>query len=332
VSLSSPVGSPEYIPLTGCEVKVRDNKNNEFMLEEYESGKYRVWMEKQYLAAGTSFQVRVITPAGEEVVSGFDTMPRGPALDSVYYAIEDIPTPDPDIYQRIMQFYVDLDAEGDYSRYYKWEVVETWEYEAAYPAEYYYDGTHHQIKPPDYSNYRCYASGLVKQVFTVSTMNLSQNIYPRFPLHSIDGGTSRLSILYSILVRQLALSQSAYNYWEQMRTNSTEQGGLYEKQPVIIKGNLKSLTNPEQSVLGYFHTASVSERRYFYHNVNGIDLNFSNGCIEEALGRGGWREFYPTDYPVYYAFVAGSLRILSNECIDCRKMGGTTVKPDFWPR
>jgi hypothetical protein len=163
-------------------------------------------------------------------------------------------------------------------------------------------------------------------------MNLSQNIYPRFPLHSIDGGTSRLSILYSILVRQLALSQSAYNYWEQMRTNSTEQGGLYEKQPVIIKGNLKSLTQPEQSVLGYFHTASVSERRYFYHNVNGIDLNFSNGCIEEALGRGGWKEFYPTDYPVYYAFVAGSLRILSNECIDCRKLGGTTVKPDFWPR
>ena len=332
VSLSAPIETPEEIPLTGCQVTIRDNKGNDFDLEEYADGKYHVWMAKELLAAGTSYQVRVITPGGEELVSGFDTMPKGPRLDSLYYVLEDIPTNDPDVNFRVMQFYVDLDAVGDYSRFYKWEVVETWEYEAAHPLEYYYDGTHHQIKPPDYSHFRCYASGLVKQVFTVSTKNLSQNVYHRYPLHNIDGSTSRLSILYSIFVSQYALSEAAYNYWEQLRINSTEQGGLYEKQPLAIKGNLKNLNNPEKDVLGYFYASSISERRYFYKNVQGIDLDFNDGCILESLGRGGWKEFYPSDYPVYYGFVAGALRIFSNECIDCRLLGGTTVKPDFWPK
>jgi hypothetical protein len=301
-------------------------------MEEYQPGKYHVWMGRENLHAGTSYQVRVSTPAGEEIMSGFDTMPKGPQLDSVYYAIEDIPTSDPENFLTVMQFYVDLNAMGDYSQYYKWEVTETYEYEAAYPAEYYFDGTHHEINPPDYSNKVCYTSGLIKKVFTVSTKNLTQNIYHRYPLHYIDGGTSRLGILYSILVRQFALSEAAYNYWEQLRINSNEKGGLYEKQPLSIKGNLKNLTNTAKDVLGYFQAVSVSERRYFYHDVKGIELNFSDGCFKEGLGRGGWKEFYPSDFPVYYNFSAGSVRILSRECVDCRLMGGTTVKPDFWPR
>jgi hypothetical protein len=135
-----------------------------------------------------------------------------------------------------------------------------------------------------------------------------------------------------MLVRQFALSEAAYNYWEKLRINSTMQGGLYEKQPLAIKGNMVNLTNPEKDVLGYFYASSLSERRYYYQNVPGIELNFDNGCYEEGLGRGGWKEFYPSDYPVYYYINAGSVRILNRECIDCRLMGGTTVKPDFWPR
>ena len=99
-----------------------------------------------------------------------------------------------------------------------------------------------------------------------------------------------------------------------------------------MKGNMQNMSSPDKMVLGYFYAASESNRRYFFKDVEGIELNFDNGCREEGLGRGGWREFTRNDYPVYYTVKAGSVRILSLECIDCRKMGGTTVKPDFWPR
>lgn len=333
VSLSSPIESPKYIPVSGCQVMILDDKGNIFSLEENTPGHYQVWMDQEFVTPGTSYQVRVVTPGGEELVSGFDKMPAGPPLDSVYYSIKDVPTPNPGISHRVMQFYIDLNAVGNYSQYYKWEVTETWEYHAPYPFEYYYDGTFHTIYPPDYSNMVCWTTGLVKNVFTISTKNLMQNIYNQYPLHYIDGHTSsRLGILYSMLVSQLALSEGAYNYWEQLRINSNEQGGLYEKQPLAIKGNLLNISNPEKVVLGYFYAASESSRRYFYKDIEGIDLDFYNFCSESYLGMFSWKEFSKDDYPVYYRIEAGVVKILSYECIDCRRLGGTTVRPDFWPK
>ncbi len=332
VSLSSPIESPLYIPVPGCQVTILDDKGHVFSLEESEPGNYRVWMDQQYLIPGTSYQVRVATPGGEELESGFDRMAAGPQVDSVYYHINDVPTPNPQVNLKVMQFYVDLNAKGDYSQYYKWEIVETWEYEAAHPLEYYYDGTHHVVDPPDYSKKVCWITGLVKNVFTVSTKSLSQNIYNQYPLQTVDGHTSRLGILYSTLVRQLALSEGAYNYWDQLRINSNEQGGLYEKQPFAIKGNLLNVSNPENDVLGYFYAASESTKRYFYHDVEGIVLDYSDQCYESVLGKFGWREYFPREYPIYYFYnEAGMLRILNCYCIDCRLQGGTIVKPDFWP-
>jgi hypothetical protein len=333
VSLSSPVGSPKYLPVSACQVNIFDDKGNVFSLEEYLPGRYRVWVDKEYLNPGTSYQVRTTTPGGEELVSGFDTMPAGPVMDSVYYQLKDIATADPEKFVRVMQFYVDLHAEGKFSQYYKWEIYETWEYHAAHPAEYYYDGTHHTIYPPDYTNNVCWITALVKNIYTVSTKGLYQNTYNQYPLHSISGHSSRLGYMYSILVRQLALSERAYNYWEQLRVNSNEQGGLYEKQPLAVKGNMVNVNHPENDVLGYFFAASESSRRYFYKDIEGLELDFGDNCMEDALGRMGWLEFTKYDYPVWYYYnEKGYLRILTSECIDCRVSGGKTEKPDFWPK
>ena len=333
VSLSSPIGSPKYIPVSDCKVYIKDDKDNIFPLTEYEPGQYHVWMGKEYLTPGTSYMVMVVTPGREILSSGFDMMPPGLKLDSVYYLLKDLPTPNPGINSRVMQFYVDLNAYGNYSQYYKYEVVETWEYRAAHNAEYYYDGSFHKIDPPDSSHRVCWVTTSLKNIFTISTKNLAQNTYKQYPLHFIDGYTSRLGILYSMLVRQFAVSEMAYNYWEQMRINSNEQGGLYEKQPLAIKGNLQNVSDPEKTVLGYFYAASESSRRYFYKDVPGIILGFYNNCVEKGLGRMGWLEFSPDDYPVYYYYpTTYSILILTQECVDCRISGGTTVKPDFWPK
>ena len=333
VSLSSPVENPEYIPLSGCVVYIHDDKGNDFALTEDSPGRYRVWLGQEYLIAGTAYKVTVNTPENELIESSYDSLQQHAPLDSVYYFIEDVPTSDPSVYLRGMQFYVNLNAPDAECRNYRWEVVETWEFHSALPAEYYYDGDFHQIDPPDYSNSVCWANGLVKNVYTLSTKSLSENIFMKYPLHFVDGHSSRLGILYSILVRQLALSENAYNYWEQVRVNNIEQGGLYEQQPFAIKSNLTNVTNPDKEVLGYFYAASESSRRYFYKDIEGIELDFTDFCNEDILGQGGWRQFNKYDYPVYYHFNAQhSLRILNTECVDCRLMGGSTIKPDFWPQ
>jgi len=166
----------------------------------------------------------------------------------------------------------------------------------------------------------------------LTTRNLAENAYNQYPLHFVNGKSPRLGILYSILVRQYALSEAAYLYWDQLKENTYDQGGLYNKQPMDIKGNVHLTSGIAQEVLGYFYVASVRSRRMFIQNVEGLELDFPNYCGEEGLGHFGWREFGPKDYPVYYYFpAAGGLLILSRECVECERLGGSLVKPDFWP-
>lgn len=333
VSLSSPIESPEYIPVQGCNVNILDDKGNTFHLDEEKPGSYRIWLGQENLAPGTAYKVTVNTPENELIESSYDTLLQGTPLDSVYYFIEDVPTSDPSVYSRGMQFYVDLKAPDAVCRNYRWEVVETWEYHARQPVEYYYDGEFHEVIPPDYSNMYCWNTLLVKNVYTLSTKSLSQNIFIKYPLQFVDGHSSRLGILYSILVNQHALGENAFNYWEQVRISNTEQGGLYEKQPFAIKGNMTNATKPEKEVLGYFYAASESSRRYFYKDIEGLEVDYSGNCKEDALGRRRWKEFTKYDYPVYYYYNSQqNVRILGNECVDCRIMGGSTTKPDFWPQ
>lgn len=333
ISFSSPVKDDEYIPFSGCQADIRDNKGNIFTLSELKAGSYQAWIGQEYLQTGTAYMVSVRTPAGDRIESAYDTLIESAPLDSVYYAIEEIPTTDPDIYKHNMQFYVDLVGDVFQSKYYKWEVKETWEYHSPHPLEYYYDGKWHDVIPPDYSKMVCWTNKMVKDVFLLSTKKLSQNLSLKNPLHFIDGHTSRLSVLYSILVTQQALTESTYNYFDVVKANSSGFGGLYEQQPFSIKGNLVNLTSPGKDVLGYFYACSESSRKYFYQDIEGLELDFWDNCTESHLPMTGWAGFKPHQYPIYYYYTeSGELLILSDECVDCRVRGGSLTKPEFWPR
>ncbi|MEI7501344.1 MAG: hypothetical protein WCK84_12965, partial [Bacteroidota bacterium] len=84
-------------------------------------------------------------------------------------------------------------------------------------------------------------------------------------------------------------------------------------------------------VLGYFYASSESTKRYFYQKIEGVDVNMNLSCYEEDLPMFGFRSFFTWEYPVWFYYNAGAIRILTSGCIDCRQLGGTTVKPDFWP-
>jgi hypothetical protein len=153
-----------------------------------------------------------------------------------------------------------------------------------------------------------------------------------YPLNYVDNKTSRLSIQYSLLVTQHALTEAAYTYWDQLRINSSEGGGLYEQQPLAIRGNMKNLTDPGQDVLGFFSAASINTKRLFVQDVPGLVVNYDDHCDgPQPIGIFGWGDYSVDEYPVYFMYISGSIFILSDGCVDCTEFGGTNVKPDFWP-
>ena len=135
-----------------------------------------------------------------------------------------------------------------------------------------------------------------------------------------------------MLIKQFALNEGAYVYWDQMRLNSSSEASLYEKQPISIKGNLYSLTNPDVEILGFFSVTAMKSKRIFVKDVPDLELDYNDFCPEPVgLDRMGWRGYSEDQYPVYFILVNEVPKILTWTCVDCLVIGGTNVKPDYWP-
>jgi hypothetical protein len=332
VSISAEVSDPEYQPVPGCEAEIIDSLGNVFPLEDIGQGEYRAWMYADDLVPGMSYMLKVVTPTGEEIISDYDEMPSCPQVDSIYYFVEEHPTNDPEVSEHGINFYIDLDATGYDSRFFRWEIEETWEYHMDFIKQWYYDGAIQKLDPPDRSTEICWYTGELSEIFTVSTKNLSVNSYGKYPLHFVNNRTTRLSYIYSLLIKQYAISEPAYEYWDKLRTNSQVNGGLYEQQPLPIDGNLHFTSNPDQRVLGFFSATSVKSKRIFVSEIEGLEIDPAPLCSGPApLGIFGWSEFEPYEYPIYFTRIDGAIFTLPDQCVDCTLLGGKNTKPEFWP-
>jgi len=292
VSLTSSLDKSKFNPLSFCNVTILDDKGNVFNLKEYNNGKYRVWMNKEYLKLGYSYQVKVETKNGVEIISDFDKMPECPEIDTVYYILKDVPTSNP--YNKIqgIQFYVDIDGENTNSHYFRWILTETWEHHA--PS----------------SGSICWTTEELKNIYTITTEALTQNRYNNYNLHFVNNLTQRLNFCYSLLINQYAISEPTYRYLNKLKFNSNDQGGLYNTQPLSVKGNLKSTTNPDLEILGFFSATSVKSKRIFVRHVTGLKP-LEIICIPDIL--------------------PGGVIVIGPACIECDYWDGTRIKPDYWP-
>lgn len=334
ISMSSSINDPQEVPLPGCAVTISDDKGHLFPLADSSNGNYYGKINVSYLTPGSSFKIEIITPGGDKIISDYDQFSSCPDVDSVYYTRKNLPTSNPDEFTEGIQFYVDLNGETTDSRYYRWEAIETYEYHSDYPIEWYYDGV--RVKhtfPPDYSKDTCWATLMIRNVYTKTTENLAENKYRQFPMNFVDNTTSRLLYGYSLQVKQYSLSETAYKYWKQLQANSAEEGGLYERQPMASQGNLHNLTHPDKEVLGYFGVSSVKSKRIFVRKVENLKIKFLSFCIPKPMSKWGFADYVHLPKPLYlFGDYKGYQMILMNvECVDCTSMWGKNVKPDFWP-
>jgi hypothetical protein len=334
VSKVSPLKEPGFMGIPYCYITIIDQNGNNFVMTDEGNGNYTTSIDPGYIVPGASFKVDIYTPDGIHLVSDFDSVKNCPSIDSVYFVQKEVPATEPNTFLQGIQYYVDLNGGPEDSRFFRWEVTETWEYHTEFAYEWYYDGTVHHIWPPDSSKMVCWKTQKVKNIYTLSTKELSENKYMSLPLNYVDNKTPKLAYGYSLLIKQYSLSEQAYTFWDKMRINSSGQGGLYEKQPMAIKGNLHNLTHPDEEVLGFFGAARITEKRSYTGPVPNLNLDYISFCSSQWLGIGGFANIDPFDYP---APLVGdehgyTMWVMTNECVDCTAEGGTTVKPGFWPK
>jgi len=332
VSVTSSLSNPKRIPLEKCSIILHCSDGKTWNYSEVGNGIYQVWLNDNELDLTKEYHIEVITPDHQNIVSSPESFIGNPPVDSIYYAKDEYKNTFNGQLYKGLQFFMDLKAGENNSHYYLIDVVETSEYHTIMPIEWWFDGQLHKEVPPDYSKSLCWNTQSIKDIYVLTTANLSTNNYIGFKLNFTDNHSQRLEHLYSINVLQYSISKQAYNYWNQMRINLHQTGGLYNNQPFAIKGNMKNNSNPSNEVLGYFMVSRLKEKRIFIP-PQGFDI-IDNSCGQPAELRFGLRDISPSMYPAYLVTSPSggySNSLYDKACVNCTSDGGTTVKPSFWP-
>jgi hypothetical protein len=323
-------------PVTDCKVEIEDDSGISYLFREIEKGIYRGWMEHTDLIYGNSYKLSVTTPEGMNYESGFEELLPCPPIEEISWDTGGNQTSNNDVSYPGIQFYITTKASGDYAKNYLWEFEETWRYLAPYPRLYAWDtnGFYTIWQEPSDFLQTCYRTLRIPEFYTYSTRNISGDYIRRIPINKVTNQTDRLSSRYSLLVKQYSLTDRAYNFWKALEVQAKQTGELYETQPVIVKGNIVSKENPEETVLGLFFAASVTENRIFIEpdlvtKPYCILYGFVNTASLEAFLKDEYP--YGPPRPIYlYGNDPNNLDLASQSCFDCRLKGGSLIPPWFW--
>lgn len=328
LSVSSRVYDKKYIPLADAVVFISDQDNDIVTLSETSSGTYKSADSTFRGQAGNVYQLHIELPNGRNYISDACILKPSVPIDSVYGLAQNPELGEIDFDAPGLQFYVENHSQASDTNYYLWRLAQTWKYRSSFNIDYTWQGQLIPYPNPD-SLHTCWHTTDVGQLIFASTEYLSPGAEAHFPLHYVSTETKLLSIRYSLLVKQLNISKSAYLFFNAIEQQNLDQGDLWSKQPIQIRGNMHNVNHPDEPVLGFFIVAGAAEKRIF---VDKPELPFYfTECTPDYDLRWVWYS-PPNDWPIYIDDIMFSgLAIAERDaCFDCRLDGGSIEAPDFW--
>jgi hypothetical protein len=345
-------------PETGATLTVEGDQSSSYPLTEISKGNYA--SAGLNLDNNRKYRLRIRTADNKQYLSDYVEVLNSPPIDSISYDIKGALT------QPGVNIYVSTHDATNKVLYYRWDYQETWMIVSYYPSYFKSNGDTVLGRNQLTDNITdCWQSDTSSTVVLGSSAKLTQNIIFHQPIISIASSSEKVHTRYSILVRQYALSKDAYNFYVNIKKNSEQLGSIFDALPSGLNGNIHSVTNPAEPVIGYMSVGRTISKRVFIDNRDlpkwKVDTSYYTGC-HLAFD-------WPTIPCCYYVFPPGpknqvdayinynsnAYNINGNQdplipidaivihpgmppigytastrqCVDCT-MRGTNKKPAFW--
>ena len=333
LSLSSPVDDPENLPVMGYQIIIKDNHGNTETLHEISRGIYSTNPDGIQGVAGRKYKIEISSQKGEFYQSEYEMLRQPTPIESVYTKLEYHQSDEVNYDIAGYQFYLNTAMAQHDTNYYLWNMTATYKYQADLKIRYIFNGTLRPFYNSD-SLRICYKTQIIKEIFTYSTAEFAEPVLTDYPLHYVSTETRELSYRYSLMVKQLSISEDAHNFWSVASEQNSDIGDLYARQPYQIRGNIFNPNNPGEQVLGIFLVAGVSEKRIF---VNRPDPPVSMRFPVCVAGDGDVENFpdiffTPERFWPVYATIDkyGRAALPPQVCMNCELSGGVVQKPWFW--
>jgi hypothetical protein len=334
LSRTLPLPGDTTIPKeTGANVQVEGSDNSTFLLTEHSSGIYSS-VDTPVLNTQAKYRLRIHTKEGEDYLSDFVPFRPSPAIDSLNWING----------SSGVTIFANTHDPANATRYYQWSFVETWEYHSALQSDYEYDTAAGEvIRRPDSSEiYTCWHTDTATNILLGTSIKLAQDVIYQQQIQTLVENSVQVSYLYSILVYQWALTDSAYNYFSILQKNTESLGSIFDLLPSQLTGNIHCLTKPAEQVVGWVSAGTIQQQRIYIYRDQVPGWRYSFSCSEpdtvisldsvKARRAFTMEGLIPLDphltppSPFQDGWTANAVG-----CIDCRVQGGTTSRPAYWP-
>jgi hypothetical protein len=329
ISVSASVKNPDFLPYPECAVSIISNDGittDRFI--ETNAGVYKSTNGSYLKSQGVSYKVRIETPDEKIYESDFQKMPEPIDIDTVFTETVFIDDGDPARVEQGLQFYITPTQPFRDSSYLYWKLEESYKYEADFTIDYLYAGHFTKFDNPDTLK-TCYLTEKVNRVFAFSADAVHSGEIQKIPLNFVNTDNRKLSIRYSLLVKQFSIDKKTFEYYNDIIKLQNDDDLLFSSQPYQIRGNVYNINNPEEPVLGYFLVAAETNRRVFINSPEDLEF-FYSVCV-------------PDTDPMIFAYISsrfwplwvfetrnGLMGYGQDKCFDCTRRGGSLTPPEFW--
>ncbi|MBE7641240.1 DUF4249 family protein [Salegentibacter sp. BLCTC] len=326
-------------PESGAQVKVVNLSGDLYQFQEEEPGVYRSSQEFSAENNSSSYQLEVITSDGKTYAS--EPVKLDASSEIMEMDIVKSTQPINGVEKEGLALTVNS-GEND-SKFYRYTYQETYEFRSLYriPFKFILENGVIDTAPKTEEEYLCYVTRDSESIIISSSSNIVNEAVSDFPVRFLSKENPAISYRYSLLVKQYSLSREAYTFYEVLNELSGSESLFSQNQPGFVNGNVFSVDNPNEKVLGYFSVSAVDSHRVFFNFTDFYDRTerppYPYNC---TITR--------PEYPVLLNAVEndavslisqanggadsegmGPYRVVPKPCVDCRVFG-VNVKPDFW--
>ncbi|GAC1493540.1 MAG: hypothetical protein NVS1B13_24010 [Flavisolibacter sp.] len=251
---------------------------------------------------------------------------NNPPIDSINWRRED----------KGVRIFANTHDPQNNTRYYRWQYDETWEIHTHYFSVLkFVNGEILNRDPITEAVNICWKYGASSKIVTGSSVKLKEDIIFEKPLVLIPEGSEKISVRYSILVKQYALSKKAFDFFQILKKNSESLGSFFDAQPSEVPGNMHSITDPTEIVIGMVSISPEREKRIFIDNKELSNWNYKPDCTSFLIANNpdSIQQYIPSlglPYDVKRGRGIEGYYIAAPVCVDCTVEGGSGIRPSYW--
>jgi hypothetical protein len=261
-------------PVRQAQVNVRDSEGLVTFLTEIEPGIYET-PEDFTAKLGLSYTLQIRLQDGREYTSFPEKVNQVAPIDNVSIRSVELAT-ESRLETRVgVQLIAEFKDPGDQTNFYYWRTTPGAFVLVANP-ELYTNPPTHPTDPRGPAPKQCCAICYLVESNRIQNFSLASDedfngLDTRLPVAFIEDNGLRFKDTYRAEIKQLGISQNAHRYLRLVDQQLSITGSVFDQPPANIRGNIISLDDPDETVLGYFIAADVASQVIY---IQPSDLEF----------------------------------------------------------